>query len=188
MIKDYVLTFVFDKAGGRVSHRFWNWIQLSLKVGQEWMHEEEEEWYNLGCGIPVGAEGAAVHKAALQPSQECKLQEWSNRGCIAGEGTIQSWGMLLPSWLSVCLDQSSFQFSDFSFQFARRGWYKAQECCCFLAEPSTGICLPVQWQCLFCSLENYFWKKCSIKNGLFLSYKIDKGLRGEGGLVETHSF
>ena len=46
-------------------------------------------WNDIILAVEFQLVHIAVHKAALQPSQECKLQQCSNRG-DAGELAIQS--------------------------------------------------------------------------------------------------
>ena len=85
------------------------------------MHDEEEKeeegWNDIILAVEFQLVHIAVHKAALQPSQECKLQQCSNRP-DAGEGDTK-----LRNVASFLAKQMPVQFSIFSFPFSgdRRG-------------------------------------------------------------------
>ena len=86
------------------------------------MHDEEEEeeekeevWNDIILAVEFQLVHTAVHKAALQPSQECKLQttctsSGATGDAPAGEGDTKLRNV--PSFLDEC-----FQFSVFCFQF-----------------------------------------------------------------------
>ena len=92
------------------------------------MHDEEEEeevWNDIILAVEFQLVHTAVHKAALQPSQECKLQttctsSGATGDAPAGEGDTKLRNV--ASFLAEQISVFSFQLFPnkiFSFQFTR---------------------------------------------------------------------
>ena len=79
--------------------------------------EEEEVWNDIILAVEFQLVHTAVHKAALQPSQECKLQTTCTSsgatGDAAGEGDTKLRNV--ASFLAEQISVFSFQFLGFSF-------------------------------------------------------------------------
>ena len=84
------------------------------------MHDEEEEeevWNDIILAVEFQLVHTAVHKAALQPSQECKLQTTCTSSGATGDAPAGEGDTKLRNVASFLAEQMPVQFSIFSFQF-----------------------------------------------------------------------